>query len=177
MNPTARLKWQSPIGLLAGEVSARGMRGLRLEGATGTGDFRRMALAADSDADCINLRQIFSHIEIAERFLSQFLDGCNPGYCPELDLVGQNDFNQAVWLACRELGWGQTVSYGELAQRAGRPGAARAVGGSMARNPILLMIPCHRVVGSDGRLTGFACGLETKRRLLEREKPAVSASL
>jgi len=69
----------------------------------------------------------------------------------------------------REVGWGETVSYGELAEMAGRPRAARAVGNAMSRNPVPIVVPCHRVVGADGSLTGFGGGIENKRWLLHHE--------
>ena len=79
-------------------------------------------------------------------------------------------FQLAVWEALEEIPYGATVSYGGLAARIGRPGAARAVGGANARNPLPIVRPCHRVVGSRGQLTGFAGGLDIKRALLELEQ-------
>lgn len=86
-------------------------------------------------------------------------------------LKGYSAFDQAVWKACAEIPRGQTRSYGWIARRIGRPGAARAVGGALGRNPFAPAVPCHRVVGADGRLTGYSGrgGVAAKRRLLERE--------
>ena len=78
-------------------------------------------------------------------------------------------FQLAVWRALREIPYGRTRTYGEIAAAVGRPGAARAVGMANHDNPLLIFTPCHRVVGRGGALTGFACGLEVKRRLLELE--------
>jgi methylated-DNA-[protein]-cysteine S-methyltransferase len=78
-------------------------------------------------------------------------------------------FQERVWAALRGIPWGETVSYGELAARLGRPGAARAVGAANARNPVCLLVPCHRVIAADGRLHGYAFGTEKKRWLLELE--------
>ena len=78
-------------------------------------------------------------------------------------------FQLAVWKALRDIPYGQTRTYGEIAASVGRPKAARAVGMANHDNPLLIFTPCHRVVGKDGALTGFACGLEVKRRLLELE--------
>ena len=78
-------------------------------------------------------------------------------------------FQLAVWKALRDIPYGQTRTYGEIAGLVGRPRAARAVGMANHDNPLLIFTPCHRVVGKDGALTGFACGLEVKRRLLELE--------
>lgn len=79
------------------------------------------------------------------------------------------EFQQAVWEALRAIPYGETRTYGEIAAAVGRPRAARAVGMANHDNPLLIFTPCHRVVGKNGALTGFACGLEVKRRLLELE--------
>lgn len=78
-------------------------------------------------------------------------------------------FQRRVWDQLRAIPYGRTLSYGELARRVGRPGAARAVGRANALNPIGVVVPCHRVVGSDGALTGYAGGMERKERLLALE--------
>ena len=89
-----------------------------------------------------------------------------------LDLSYLTDFGRRVATVCRQIPWGQTISYGELAARIGSPGAARAVGGVMARNRHPLVIPCHRVLASNGALTGFSApqGLLMKQRLLAHEQ-------
>jgi methylated-DNA-[protein]-cysteine S-methyltransferase len=82
-----------------------------------------------------------------------------------------------VWRALREIPYGRTTSYGELARRIGRsPSASRAVGMANGRNPIAVVVPCHRVVGADGSLTGFGGGLERKRLLLELEAAALAGA-
>lgn len=78
-------------------------------------------------------------------------------------------FDLATWLALQEIAYGRTWSYGDLAGRLGRPGAARAVGGALGRNPLPIFLPCHRVVGADGRLTGYGGGLPVKTALLALE--------
>lgn len=78
-------------------------------------------------------------------------------------------FQQAIWTALQEIPAGETRTYAEIAARVGRPKAARAVGRANATNPICLLIPCHRVIGADGSLTGFAFGERLKRRLLDHE--------
>lgn len=78
-------------------------------------------------------------------------------------------FQRDVWSLLREIPYGETASYGELARRLGRPAASRAVGAANGRNPIPIVIPCHRVLGADGSLTGFGGGLPVKRRLLALE--------
>ena len=99
------------------------------------------------------------------------------GKAPELDVPLRPDgtaFQRAVWELLREIPYGETISYGELAaalaERSGRPCPARAVGGAVGRNPVSILVPCHRVVGADGSLTGYAGGTERKRKLLEIER-------
>jgi methylated-DNA-[protein]-cysteine S-methyltransferase len=79
-------------------------------------------------------------------------------------------FEREVWHALEEIPYGETVSYGEIARRVGQPTAARAVGTANGRNPIAVIVPCHRVIGADGSLTGYGGGLERKRLLLELEQ-------
>ena len=79
------------------------------------------------------------------------------------------DFRRRIWSALQEVPHGSTLSYAELAERAGRRGAARATGGAVGANPISIVIPCHRIVGADGSLTGFGGGLKRKKFLLELE--------
>ncbi|MGK5627662.1 methylated-DNA--[protein]-cysteine S-methyltransferase [Streptomyces sp. URMC 123] len=86
-----------------------------------------------------------------------------------LRLVG-TDFQRRVWAALCDIPYGETVSYGALAERLGSPGASRAVGLANGRNPIGIIVPCHRVVGAGGGLTGYGGGLDRKRRLLDFEK-------
>jgi methylated-DNA-[protein]-cysteine S-methyltransferase len=83
--------------------------------------------------------------------------------------TGGTAFQRAVWAALREIPCGETVSYGALAARIGRPSAVRAFGLANGANPIGIVVPCHRVIGGDGRLTGYAGGLERKRWLLAHE--------
>ena len=89
-----------------------------------------------------------------------------------LNFGSMSDFGRAVLFACRQVGFGQTVTYSTLARLAGSPGASRAVGGVMAANPMPLLVPCHRVLRSDGGLGGFSAagGVAVKRRLLDHER-------
>jgi methylated-DNA-[protein]-cysteine S-methyltransferase len=83
-----------------------------------------------------------------------------------------DDFQERVWAILREIPYGETVTYGEIAERLGDPIRARAVGQAVGRNPLSIIVGCHRVVGKDGRLTGYAGGLERKRMLLALEAPS-----
>ncbi len=85
-------------------------------------------------------------------------------------------FQRDVWRALREIACGTTVSYAELARRAGRPNAVRAVGLANGSNPVGIVVPCHRVIGADGSLTGYGGGIERKRWLLEHEKKYTSTT-
>jgi methylated-DNA-[protein]-cysteine S-methyltransferase len=94
----------------------------------------------------------------------------------ELDLRG-TEFQRRVWLALLTIPYGETRSYGEIAEQIGAPGAARAVGLANGHNPIAIVVPCHRVIGASGSLTGYGGGLDRKRTLLELEKQRASANL
>jgi methylated-DNA-[protein]-cysteine S-methyltransferase len=88
----------------------------------------------------------------------------------DLPVAGEGTpFQRRVWDALAEIPYGETISYGELAHRIGRPSASRAVGMANARNPISIIVPCHRVIGFDGALTGYGGGTQRKRFLLELE--------
>ena len=80
-----------------------------------------------------------------------------------------SDFQERVWQEISRVPYGETITYGELARRAGAPGQARAAGAATGRNPLGIVVPCHRIMGADGSLTGYAGGLERKRGLLELE--------
>lgn len=102
------------------------------------------------------------------------LDAYFAGKLSEFDLPLAPEgtpFQRTVWEELRRIPYGETISYGELARRIGNPNASRAVGLANGSNPIAIVIPCHRVIGSTGKLTGFGGGLEVKRRLLEIEQP------
>jgi methylated-DNA-[protein]-cysteine S-methyltransferase len=83
-----------------------------------------------------------------------------------------SDFQRRVWSALQDIPYGQTESYGTIANRIGHPGAARAVGRANSQNPIAIVVPCHRVIGSTGQLTGYAGGMERKQALLDLERGA-----
>ena len=103
------------------------------------------------------------------RQLNLYFSGKNP--CFDLPLtVHGSSFEQNVWKACLRIPYGETRSYLDLAKAIGNPNAARAVGGALSRNPIPLIIPCHRVISSDGGLGGFTGGLPIKKKLLDLEK-------
>jgi methylated-DNA-[protein]-cysteine S-methyltransferase len=100
--------------------------------------------------------------------LSEYFAGQRSSFDLPLRLDG-TPFQRRVWRALRDIAYGQTMSYGELARRIGQPSAARAVGLANGRNPIAVIVPCHRVVGANGTLTGYGGGVERKRFLLDLE--------
>lgn len=100
--------------------------------------------------------------------LEEYLRGERRGFDLPLALEG-GELEREVWQVLRGLEYGETTTYGAIASRLGRPGAAQAVGRAVGHNPISVIVPCHRVLGSDGSLTGYAGGLERKRTLLELE--------
>lgn len=93
-----------------------------------------------------------------------------------LDLAG-TDFQRRVWAALLEIPYGETRSYGQLAADLGKPGASRAVGLANGRNPVAIIVPCHRVIGGNGSLTGYGGGLDRKRTLLDLERQRSSPRL
>lgn len=129
----------------------------------------RLTFADDSVAAPSDLSQSDNdHILSAARELSAYFRGELREFETRLDLRG-TDFRLKVWRALREIPYGKTRSYGEIAASLGMPGAQRAVGGANYHNPIAIIVPCHRVIGADGKLVGYAGGLWRKTRLLELE--------
>jgi methylated-DNA-[protein]-cysteine S-methyltransferase len=102
------------------------------------------------------------------RQLEEYFDGTRREFDIPLALHG-NAFELRVWSALQQIPYGETVSYGEIARRIGDPTAPRAVGLANGRNPVALIVPCHRVIGANGSLTGYGGGLERKRFLLDLE--------
>lgn len=109
------------------------------------------------------------------RWLGEYFEGRLPSVPFPLDARG-SEFEQRVWALLRTLPAGTCATYGELAARLGMPAGARAVGGASRRNPISILVPCHRVVGSDGALTGYGGGIDNKRRLLQHEADSVRSA-
>jgi methylated-DNA-[protein]-cysteine S-methyltransferase len=102
------------------------------------------------------------------RQLGEYFAGERTSFDVKMQLAG-GAFQRTVWHALTEIPYGETISYGELARRIGQPDKARAVGTANGQNPIAVIVPCHRVIGADGKLVGYGGGLDNKRRLLELE--------
>jgi methylated-DNA-[protein]-cysteine S-methyltransferase len=105
--------------------------------------------------------------------LDEYFDGSRTEFGLELHLEG-TDFQLRVWESLRRIPYGETVSYGELAEEIGAPGAARAVGSANGRNPVGIVIPCHRVIAAGGALGGYGGGLDMKSYLLDLESSVIS---
>jgi len=154
--------FDSPLGRMAVAATAHGVVRVVLPGdAKALAEVAsRPAPAADPASEAVADR--------AERELAEYLAGRRRTFAVGVCLDALSAFRRAVSRALRRVPYGRTVTYGELARRAGRPDAARAVGQAMARNPVPILVPCHRVVAADG-LGGFGGGLALKRRLLALE--------
>ncbi len=108
----------------------------------------------------------------AERQLKEYFEGKRNSFSLALDAVG-TEFQKEVWNALSTIPYGETRSYGDIARQIGKEKAVRAVGAANGRNPISIVVPCHRVIGASGGLTGFAGGLEAKAHLLSMEGAAI----
>ncbi len=108
----------------------------------------------------------------AAQFIDAYFRGQRPSFALPLDLSSGTPFQQAVWRVLLTIPAGQTRSYQDLAIALGKPSAARAVGTAVGRNPLSIIVPCHRVLGSMGQLTGYAGGLWRKQALLQGESPS-----
>lgn len=150
---------ESPVGALKLVASDKGLAAILWENDSP----RRVPLTglAEDNRHPILLK--------AERQLQEYFAGSRRAFDLPLDMRGTT-FQKDVWEALLAIPYGETRSYGQLAKQLGRPSASRAVGAANGRNPISIVVPCHRVIGSSGKLTGFAGGLDVKAQLLDMEK-------
>jgi methylated-DNA-[protein]-cysteine S-methyltransferase len=148
----------SPVGGLKLVASEQGLAAILWQ----NDNPRRVRLAnlVENSAHQILLR--------TERELKEYFSGKRKEFTVPLDLRG-TPFQKQVWEALLGIGFGETRTYGQLASQLGNPKATRAVGAANGRNPIAIIVPCHRLVGFDGKLTGFAGGLDAKAHLLQLE--------
>ncbi|MFO7985391.1 MAG: methylated-DNA--[protein]-cysteine S-methyltransferase [Desulfatiglandaceae bacterium] len=153
----AYTEWDSPVGRLLIAGDKFGLRLIRFPNR-----IRKGEPGIHGEENPEPLREAISQ-----------LDAYFEGRCRSFDLNLSPEgkpFQLTVWKALSQIPYGETLSYGKLAEKIGKPGAARAVGGAVGRNPLPIILPCHRVIGSDGSLTGFGGGLDRKRALLSLEK-------
>lgn len=146
----------SPLGSLLLTAGERGLTGLHIEGARHV-----PAIGAHWIRDAAPFAAI--KVQLDEYFALK-----RTRFDVKTDASG-SPFQRSVWSALTEIDYGATLSYGDLARRLARPRAVRAVGGANGRNPLSIVVPCHRVIGADGTLTGYAGGIAAKRYLLELE--------
>jgi methylated-DNA-[protein]-cysteine S-methyltransferase len=161
MDALSRTTMATPVGELTLVASADGLRAVLWPGDRPS----RVPIGATDGggpaADAV--------LAATMRELTEYFDGSRAAFGLPLDPVGTR-FQQQAWQVLRTIPYGQTITYGEQASRLGRAEKARAVGAANGRNPISIVVPCHRVVGSTGKLTGFAGGIDTKAWLLRHEQ-------
>lgn len=155
---TVQTRYASPLGPMIVAASDAGLSGLWFEGQRHLPDTGSWPLVPGHPV----LREAVSQ-------LRDYFAGRRTSFELPLDLHGGTAFQRSVWQALLAIPAGDTTSYGDLGQRVGRPLAVRAVGSAVGRNPVSIVVPCHRVIGRDGSLTGYAGGLERKAALLELE--------
>ncbi|MEM8708268.1 MAG: methylated-DNA--[protein]-cysteine S-methyltransferase [Actinomycetota bacterium] len=163
MTETYQSQLDSPIGLLTLVASDDGLR---------------KVLWADQADDADDATPDDAHPVLAEAAvqLTEYFAGDRQDFDLPLDLVG-TDFQKDAWRALASVPYGETTSYGEQAERIGRKGAFRAVGAANGKNPVPIVLPCHRIVGANGALTGFAGGLSIKQQLLALEQDQQSLGI
>ena len=152
----------SPLGGLRLAATAQGLCGVWFEGQRHFPETADWVFAADNPL-----------LNQAKDQLDAYFEGRLRQFNLPLDLQRGTAFQQLVWQSLQEIPPGQTCTYGELSQRLGKPKAVRAVGAAIGRNPLSIVLPCHRVVGAQGALTGYAGGLERKAALLTLEKAGI----
>ncbi len=150
--------FDSPLGLMRAAASPQGLCGVWFEGQRHQPDASDWCTAADHPL-----------LQQATAQLAQYFAGQRRQFDLPLDLSAGTAFQQDVWQALQSLAFGQTCSYGTLSAQMGRPSAVRALSGAVARNPLSIIVPCHRVLGANGALTGYAGGLDRKAALLKLE--------
>ena len=161
----------SPVGPLTIAASPAGVRLLIWEGHDDALAAEHAAAATMADTPATrNAEQILERT-IAQ--LGEYFAGSRTEFDLPLDPRG-TAFQQSAWMVLRTIPYGQTMSYGQQARALGDPNKARAVGGANGKNPISIIVPCHRVVGADGSLTGFGGGIDVKAWLLDHERQVLA---
>ncbi len=155
-------RYESPVGALSLVASERGLRAILWPLDTTVDQLHRVRLGKQ-------IRRSTPILDETERQLDEYFAGERLVFDLIFDLQG-TDFQREVWLSLADVGYGKTRSYGEQAERLHRPTATRAVAAANGKNPLSIVLPCHRIVGANGTLTGFAGGLENKAYLLDHER-------
>jgi methylated-DNA-[protein]-cysteine S-methyltransferase len=155
------ISMSSPVGELRLVAGDRGLRAILW----GAEDVARIASIDGADL----VESTTPVLDAAVLQLEEYFAGTRREFDLPLDPLG-TPFQQSVWMVLRSIPYGRTMSYGEQATKLGDPNKARAVGAANGKNPLSIVVPCHRVIGSGGHLTGFAGGLEVKSWLLDHER-------
>ena len=168
-------QYKSPLGGMTASSDGEALTGLWFDGQKYFGS----TLAGKEMQNLYHTQKELPVFEQADRWLDEYFSGKKPGDIPPIS-IKTTPFRKAVWEILRSIPYGQTMTYKEIADRMAKQQglsrmAAQAVGGAVGHNPISLMIPCHRVVGSRGSLTGYAGGVGRKKKLLILEGVDVSA--
>ena len=158
-------RFATPLGPMLAAATDHGLCGLWFDGQRHQPDMVAWKLAPEHPL-----------LQQTALFMDAYFAGDAGHFSLPLDLAGGTPFQQSVWWALLQIPRGETTSYGALSQSLGRPSAVRAVAGAVGRNPVSVLVPCHRVVGRDGSLTGYAGGLERKTALLQLETGRTYAS-
>ena len=153
----------SPLGAITLAATPHGLAGLWFDGQ------QHLPLALVDTSATWPVDSSHPVLRLASQQLAEYFAGQRQNFDLPLDLSGGTAFQQAVWQALLAIQPGQTQSYGQLSQQIGRPTAVRAVGAAIGRNPVSIIVPCHRVIGANGALTGYAGGLPRKTHLLTLE--------
>ena len=164
MTTVRHIVHDSPVGPLRIAASERGLRAVYLSKQRHMPDTAPPHWLPASSADAMQIRVL----DGARRQLDDYFAGRLTAFDVALDAEG-TDFQRTVWRGLGAIGYGETISYGELARRIGQPRAVRAIGLANGRNPISIIVPCHRVIGADGSMTGYGGGVERKVFLLAHE--------
>jgi len=154
--------FQSPLGKMIIAVTDKGLAGLWFEGQRHLPPELVAPPVWPSDPAHPVLQQVMTQ-------LTEYFTGQRTQFDVPLDLAYGTAFQQSVWQALLKIPQGGTASYGEVGRRIGKPAAVRAVGAAVGRNPVSIIVPCHRVMGANGALTGYAGGLDRKTALLKLE--------
>ena len=160
---TVQRRWASPLGNIAIAATPRGISGMWFEGQ------RHWPAAMDDPGTWPVHAGPHPMLDLAERQLAAYFAGTLQDFDLPLDLPGATPFQHGVWRALLAIKAGDTSTYGDIARALDNPAAVRAVGAAVGRNPVSIVVPCHRVLGSNGSLTGYAGGLDRKQALLALE--------
>jgi methylated-DNA-[protein]-cysteine S-methyltransferase len=152
----------SPLGEIVLAATARGLCGLWFDGQRHQPDLSAWPMAPAGSPEA-------HHIAQAAQQINEYFAGQRQQFDVTLDLSHGTAFQQSVWRELLRIRSGAHASYGAIAQRLSNPQAVRAVGSAVGRNPVSIIVPCHRVLGADGALTGYAGGLDRKTALLKLE--------